>query len=205
VSVTICECDAGYFGPDCSLRKFLFLILTLSLTCMVLLNKLYIFLEMCPKGDDPMTKSLNDRKVTLNISSSFATSLIGNLKLEFLGAAVYLPLDNPSAAKCEAALQLASQFGNVKCLYNAVSSIYQSISLIFLNWPSLDSGNNLFSNNGAPSADDFYCDPSLSSVGIICSFYDFVVADISGMNSRMLCRKNIIFFLCIYRICVLFE
>ncbi len=23
VSVTICECDAGYFGPDCSLRKFL--------------------------------------------------------------------------------------------------------------------------------------------------------------------------------------
>ena len=57
-SITVCNCDAGFFGPDCSRI-------------------------MCPKTDDPVTVNQNSRSIRLDIESNGAMSGDGLVSASF--------------------------------------------------------------------------------------------------------------------------
>ena len=134
-SITMCECDPSYFGPDCSLH-------------------------MCAKGDDPLTINQNYRQMKFSVKVD-SGSIAGDVGISFQGTTTYVDLDAPSGAMCKNAVEASPHFGTVGCFYTAVSGQEASFDFVFYSWPLMSRGNNLFSHDGNPVLSSFHCDVSL--------------------------------------------
>lgn len=146
-----------------------------------------LLVEMCPKGDDPLTTSQNNRQIAIVVNNTDNVALSGTLGIEFMGTKAYLSLDNPTNSTCKAALEASAQIGAVECGYTVVTSQRQRMHVTFLDWPAVSSDNNLFANNGNPSVSDFYCDVSQASEGVECFFIDLVNSNIKGKLASVFC------------------
>lgn len=135
---------------------------------------------MCPKGDDPLTKNQKLRKITFTFTSTKSNGLTGSVGVEFLGITSYISISNPTAANCISALQTSSKMGRVLCSYTTTTTNLQVIVVTFLDWPTISTDTNLYSNSGNPTASDFYCDTTLANEGVECTFVDTVSTDIEG-------------------------
>ncbi len=144
-SITMCECDASFFGADCSLH-------------------------MCAKGDDPLTINQNYRKISLKIDTS--SSFGGDLGFTFQGVTGYLDLDNPSSSNCKTVLESSQHIGTISCSYTATSGTEWLYEIEFHTWPTLSRSNNLFNHNGNPLISEFTCDGSLATGSPTCTFLD---------------------------------
>ena len=137
--------------------------------------------EMCPKGDDPITKNQELRKITFTFTSTLSTGLTGSVGVEFLGTTSFISLSSPTAASCISSLQTSTKIGRVLCSYTTTATNSHVIVVTFLDWPSITTDTNLFSNSGNPSASDFYCDTSLANAGVECTFVDTSSENIQGI------------------------
>jgi hypothetical protein len=166
-SIQACECDASYFGPDCSL-------------------------SMCPKGDDPLTINQNYRRIRLRLSTRFGKIHSGDLGLQFQGTKVYIALVGSSSSRCTAELSYRGKFGQVICSYTRTTNKLFFYDLTFVNWPVTPKDNNLYNNDGNPSIYDFYCDTSLTNYAK-CDFYDLEsenIREYATCSNRGTCNFN---------------
>jgi hypothetical protein len=128
---TLCNCDYGFFGPDCSQA-------------------------MCPKGDDPVTDSQAYRQIKLTVSDY--APFAGTLGISFQGEKSFISLANPSSSNCEAALETSNKFDDVTCTYAVIDSDQITFDITFVSWPKFPQENNLYTHSGNPSTSDFLCD-----------------------------------------------
>lgn len=135
-STTSCVCDYGYTGTSCELR-------------------------MCPKGVDSFIPATS-HYFTLNITvSGYGGVLTGALGFAFQGFSFTFPANGNqwNGTTCKAAFDLLPNIGSVSCVQSAIdwtgSSTYE---VQFLSFPSLPVENNIYTNNGTPSANSFRCD-----------------------------------------------
>ena len=145
-SVTLCNCDYGYFGPDCSQ-------------------------VMCPKGDDPVTDSQNYRQIKLAVSDM--GTMNGTLGITFQGETSFVSLVAPSSSDCETSLESSEKFGDVTCVYAEVGNDLLSeieFDITFVSWPKLPKENNLYTHNGNPFISEFTCDISRTDPTTLCTF-----------------------------------
>lgn len=145
-SILMCDCDAGFFGADCSL--------------------LY-----CPKGDDPLTINQNYRSISLTV---YKTSgyFSGSLGFQFQGSTTYLSLTEPTAKNCKAALESSVQFAMVGCTVTQPSALSIQYTITFYSWPHNVKSNNFHYHDGNPQLHEFLCDTSLTTSDISCLFGD---------------------------------
>ena len=137
---------------------------------------------MCPKGDDPWTTDQNDRTIMLQVvSNATGVALGGVLGIELYGQTSFIPLSHPTPARCAQGMQNSSQIGTVSCNYTAITSLEQTVVIQFLTWPEYTPDNNIFINDGNPSIDDFFCDVSQASRGVLCYFTDVINYNVKGM------------------------
>ena len=139
-----------------------------------------VHIELCPKGDDPLSIGQNSRVITFSFTSTLNNGLSGTIGIEFYGYTSLLSLSSPTAANCVNALQSSPQIGRVSCVYSHITTNVQQIVVTFLDWPTVTVDNNLFENNGDPSVLDFYCDTSNTNAGVSCNFTDTNNTNIIG-------------------------
>lgn len=159
---TLCNCNPGYFGPDCSQT-------------------------MCPKGDDPMSDNQNYRQILLTVRDY--PPFNGVLGVSFHGETTFISLAAPSSSDCEAAFEMSQQFDDITCLYSASDDgkeLYFDIT--FISWPRYPQQNNLFAHSGNPSTADFTCDISRTDGNTVCAFTDVVTSQIRGDFELQYCE-----------------
>ena len=153
-SILMCDCDAGFFGADCSM-------------------------VMCPKGDDPMTINQNYRTIRLTVTKT-SGSFSGSLGFEFQGTTSYLPLTSPTAQNCAAALEASPQIGSVGCTVTYPSALTLQFTITFYSWPTNAKSNNLHYHDGNPLLREFLCDISRATSDISCAWGDVVSSNVIG-------------------------
>eukprot|EP00981_Chlorochromonas_danica_P006069 scaffold1268_cov174-Ochromonas_danica.AAC.3 len=128
--IYMCECEGGFFGPDCSS-------------------------VMCPKGDDPLTINQNTRiiQLALAVRSDFPQYIY----IEFQGTKVKLPLEQISSSVCTNLLSYKGKFGQVDCSPYYQTSTRYFYQLSFTRWPVYPVDNNLYVNDGNPDVTEFRC------------------------------------------------
>jgi hypothetical protein len=160
VATALCNCDAGFFGPDCSQA-------------------------MCPKGDDPTTDSQNYRQILLTVTDYPPFS--GILGVNFQGETTFISLASPSSSDCETALEASDKFDDVTCVHSTNSNYDDKLyfDITFISWPKIPQENNLFSHSGNPSISEFTCDVSRTDPNTVCVFTDVVDTFLKGMCSSV--------------------
>lgn len=153
-SILMCDCDAGFFGSDCSL--------------------IY-----CPKGDDPLTLNQNYRTITLTVYKTSGT-YSGSLGFQFQGATTYLSLTSPTSANCISTLQTSPQIGLVGCTVTFPSALTIQYTITFYSWPTNVKSNNFHYHDGNPLLREFLCDVSMTSTDVSCEFGDVVNDNVVG-------------------------
>jgi hypothetical protein len=149
VSSTMCRCDWGYSGDDCSLR-------------------------LCPKGDDPETTGQTYRSYLLTVDST-SGHLDGTVRVFFHGFSAVLNAhgSKETSASCQAALRSLENIDTLTCTQGSVSSSTggASYNITVTAWPTHPLQNNLYAHDGAPPATDFYCDTAraFSSGNVTCA------------------------------------
>jgi hypothetical protein len=156
---TLCNCNAGYFGPDCSQA-------------------------MCPKGDDPMTDNQNYRQILLTVQDYAPFS--GVLGVSFQGETTFISLASPTSSDCETSFEASEKFDDITCVYSANDDgdeLYFDIT--FVSWPRLPEENNLYSHSGNPSTSDFTCDITRTDPNTVCIFSDVVTTQLRGKTTTI--------------------
>jgi hypothetical protein len=178
-SIQLCECDAGYFGSDCSLGKKILFTFTLYMQGYPSSN-LFSRIAMCPKGDDPLTLNQNVRKVMMHVQSGSRSFLYGKVGMQFQGTVTYIPLEDITDKFCTSLISNQGKFGDVQCEVTRLSRFIMRYYFTFYNWPLYPKDNNLYANNGNPGLSEFFCDNSYASPGAYCVFVDIESTNIQG-------------------------
>jgi hypothetical protein len=133
-SITVCNCDAGFFGPDCSRI-------------------------MCPKTDDPVSINQNARTIKIDVISNGAMQ--GDVAFFFNGYYTTFSADaaQMNSRKCEEAFEALENVDRVACDMSRLST-GASYNVSFLSFPQMPQENNLFSHSGNPPLTSFTCDIS---------------------------------------------
>jgi len=142
----MCNCDDGFFGPDCSLK-------------------------MCSKGDDPMTINQNYRELSMTVYTS-DSSFYGTLGLQFMGKESFISLSSPSSTDCTSAMIASTSFTYLSCKYTKINQQQYKYTISIYAWPIYPAENNLHTHNGNPAITDFFCDISDTSSSVYCTFAD---------------------------------
>lgn len=164
-SSAVCNCDSGFFGPDCSLK-------------------------MCPKSDDPVSLNSLWRQIRLSVSTTSAP-FTGVMRVMFFGRSSYINIANPSDLNCAQSLVRSGSFKTVDCKYSPISSTSLQFDITIKEWPLIPVENNLRTHFGNPPLSEFYCDNSLTSSSTVCAFSDLATTDIREYNycsNRGLCN-----------------
>ncbi|GMH52091.1 hypothetical protein TrRE_jg12443, partial [Triparma retinervis] len=142
-SIGVCNCDFGFFGPDCSRR-------------------------MCPKADDPITINQNYRSVMVRLNTGNGAGFGGTLKVNYLGHIAEFSMTTQwTPAYCKQQWEKLDNIETVSCLVdegNSINSAYEgknaTMNVTFTAFPTLPSENNFFSHTGNPPISSFTCDTS---------------------------------------------
>ncbi|GMH52097.1 hypothetical protein TrRE_jg12444, partial [Triparma retinervis] len=152
-STTMCVCDIGFTGPDCSTR-------------------------ICPKGDDPMTSGQNYREITLETGATSGL-LGGYFKFNFQGETVRFSANssNWTSTQCDSDIESLPNVASVTCVRAAANParLSANYTIKFIAWPAIPHENNIYSHSGNPNLMDFSCDVSEvagTAAGAFCKLYD---------------------------------
>ena len=178
-SITVCNCDDGYFGADCSLGMLNFIINYIKLNLFISLFYVKCNIAMCPKGDDPMTMDQNYRQIQMTVTNT-RHRLQGTIGMIFQGKISYISLLNPSDTDCMEGLTNSRSYGLVGCTVTNSSAHKYVFNIIFYYWPAYPTENNLYFHDGNPPISSFSCDTVLTDAGVTCSFEDIVSTNILG-------------------------
>ena len=149
-SLTACFCDYGFTGADCSMR-------------------------MCPKGDDPLTPSIDFRTIQISITTTSGT-LSGEFKFVYNGQSFSFPASGWSSVLCKEAFEDMMNIETVKCEIlqhpNGRTNNYD-ITVNFIAFPTNPYENNFIINDGDPDISEFTCDSSKAvGTGAACALID---------------------------------
>eukprot|EP00981_Chlorochromonas_danica_P005499 scaffold1110_cov182-Ochromonas_danica.AAC.26 len=150
-SIQLCECDEGFFGPDCSQ-------------------------VMCPRDDDPLTINQNYRSIKVKVHSYYL--LAGTMGLEFQGTTIFLPMINYTNGNCSEEISYRGKYGKVGCESTYIDTFRREFVLTFYSWPLYPKDTNLYSHNGNPSKYEFRCNVAYLTKDSTCLVIDLVVENI---------------------------
>ena len=165
-SVTMCNCDAGFFGPDCS--------------------KL-----MCPKGDDPFTIGQSVREIQVSVAS--ASAMGGTLRFSFMGYTFPLSIDSPASRTGDAIAEAWESSDAIDDVAVTVASqTAQSLvyNVRFLRWSAVPVDNNIHAHDGNPALTMFTCDISDATGSPTCTITDVQATNViedAPCGNRGLC------------------
>jgi hypothetical protein len=157
-AVTMCVCDWGFTGPDCSMK-------------------------LCSKGDDPLTIGQSYRSITITTSTNDTVVPTGGVyTLYFDGEAVQFDYD-ASAADLQAAIDSLDnvELSHVDVVQSA--GIYSNLYTVqFRRWPTFPRQNNIFSHDGSPPLSSFVCSALKVSIAanqtVLCDLADVPATDV---------------------------
>ncbi|GMI14279.1 hypothetical protein TrVE_jg3786, partial [Triparma verrucosa] len=145
-STTMCVCDTGFTGPDCSMR-------------------------ICPKGDDPLTNGQNYRKIVIATGADSGGVMGGFFKFNFMGESVRFSANasNWTSTQCDTAIDgllnvqestCVRSGGTVVGVPNERFLLGANYTVTFQSFPTFPHENNVYNHNGNPNILDFSCDVS---------------------------------------------
>ncbi len=146
---------------------------------------LCFYIEMCPKGDDPLTVNQIDRSYRINVQAP--NTLTGYLGIRFQGEIMYLNLNSPSSTDCINVFNSNPKFGSVSCIFTKLSTNHYQYNVTILSWPLFPRENNLYSHYGNPSPLAFFCDVNRATAGTTCNFFDIDASNIKGEINLFYC------------------
>lgn len=122
-----------------------------------------LWLEMCPKNDDPLTTGQNFRTIKIAVQGDAAT-VAGVFRISFNGQTTTLSATAASntAAPCADAFMRMRNVMRATCTPTVINAAVQSAEYVvaFTEWTHLDAENNLLQHNGNPPLSSFKCDAS---------------------------------------------
>lgn len=125
-----------------------------------------------------MTFNQNYRQIRMDVHTS--SSFSGSLIVEFYGGKSVFSLTSPSSSDCTTALMASGRYGDLSCDYTEISSTHYRFNITVYSWPVNPVENNLRTHNGNPAVTDFYCQYSLTTSSVYCSFEDIEKTNIRG-------------------------
>ncbi|GMI18818.1 hypothetical protein TrLO_g6162 [Triparma laevis f. longispina] len=147
-STTMCVCDTGFTGPDCSMR-------------------------ICPKGDDPLTNGQNYRKIVVATGADAGAGAVmgGFFKFNFLGESVRFSANasNWTSTQCDTAIDGLLNVQESNCVRSGGTVatgadqrflLGANYTITFQSFPTFPYENNVYNHNGNPNVLDFSCDVS---------------------------------------------
>ena len=126
-----------------------------------------------------MTEGQSFKAIMLHVYSN--SILSGTLAFNFQDEPTFLNLDSRSAMQCEAAFEVNPKFNDVSCEYLEAGTGDVFYNITFLSWPLYPAENNVYFHSGNPSAEEFSCDTTFSSLDVACDITDITNTNIKGL------------------------
>ena len=154
-----CVCDTGFTGGRCESR-------------------------MCPKGNDPISSHNGYHKIVLRTYAAAGT-IAGALKFTFNDKSFFFPAQSNlwSDDDCATSFRQLPNIKTVSCTRNGTD--YTDGGRAFFieleEFPASPFENNIYSHNGRPHLDSFWCDNSLATLdgnhdgGVHCNVFEAVL------------------------------
>jgi hypothetical protein len=153
--VTMCTCQTGYFGPDCSYK-------------------------MCPKGDDPLTPSNGFKSIRIDITTTQTAS--GYFRFAFYGQSFLIPAQVTvyENEDCQRGFESMQNIEHVSCNVTRRSALSATYFVQFLSFPLMPYEDNLYFHTGNPSMELMACDKSaVTDRRVTCNLVDMTPSNVT--------------------------